>query len=168
MLYRVKQFYWDITSRLKKPEYAFISKYLNIEELELFKELSISEQFHCIRVANNATMYAKKSYNLNEYELSKLIKICLLHDIGKTNVKINVFEKSIFVIFDKLSKGKLRSFSKTNEKINSYYFHAEKGASILSKMGYSKDIVYIVKNHHRKVNDDNIFLNILKYSDNIS
>lgn len=168
MLYRIKQFYWDISCRFKHLDYEFIHKYLTLEEIELFKKLSISEQFHCIRVANNAILQGSSVYKLNKSDINKLIKVCLLHDIGKIQCKVNVFEKSIFVICNKLLNGKLISFSNRSEKINSYYYHPEKGADILSKMGYSDDIIYVIRNHHKKIDTDNIFLNILKYSDNIS
>lgn len=168
MLYRIKQFYWDITCRFKKLDYKFINKYLTLEEIQLFEKLSISEQFHCIRVANNAMEQGKNIYKLNKFDIDKLIKICLLHDIGKIECRVNVLEKSILVICNRLLKDRLKSFSNKSKKIDTYYFHAEKGADILSKIGYSDDIIYVIRNHHRKVNRDNIFLNILKYSDNIS
>ena len=168
MLYRVKQFYWDISCRFKNLDYEFVCEHLNKEEVDLFKKLSISEQFHSIRVVNNAIIQGKQEYNLNEGEINKLIKICLLHDIGKSECRVNVLEKSIFVICNKLLHGRLKSFSNRSKKLNTYYFHPEKGADILSKMGYNDDIIYVIRNHHKKIDIDNIFLNILRYSDNIS
>lgn len=170
MLYRVKQFYWDISCRFKDPDYEFISKYLTLEELELFKKLSISEQFHCIRVANTAIIEGKNIYKLDKDDINKLIKICLLHDIGKIQCRVNVFEKSIFVICNKLLKNKLILFSNKSKKINTYYYHPERGADILSEIGYDDDILYVIRNHHKQkgIDTDNIFLNILKYSDNIN
>lgn len=111
MIQRVKQFYMAITCKITDEDKKFIEAYLNKNEQELFYRLSVSEQSHCVRVAKDIKNYIYNKTNDLKYNLTKeeLIKVALLHDIGKTNCNLNVFEKSIMVLLNKFTKGKLKN-----------------------------------------------------------
>lgn len=143
-LYRIKQFYWSITSKIDLSDNKFIDKYLNTREKELFKKLSVYEQKHCVNVARDVVKACENSGIRNEL----LIKAALLHDIGKIYKKLNPIEKSIIVILDNIFKGKLKKF-KSLKKIDVYYNHGDKGYNILKDIGgYDERLLYLVKNHH--------------------
>lgn len=38
-LYRLKQFYWAVSSFFRKVDYNYINEYLNLEEIEFFNRL---------------------------------------------------------------------------------------------------------------------------------
>ena len=111
-MYRVKQFLWAIISFFKKIDDNILEKYLDSKEIELFMKLKKSEQHHSIRVCKDSLKMCEIN-NLNKY---KMAKISLLHDIGKIEGSLNVIEKSILVIMNKLTKGKMKNI-KNNKKI---------------------------------------------------
>jgi putative nucleotidyltransferase with HDIG domain len=142
-LYRVKQFYWSITSKIDDADTEFIRRFLNKEERELFNSLSTYEQKHSVNVARAVTdAMGKNDYN------DTLVKASLLHDIGKTFKKLNPIEKSIIVILDSVSKGKLKRY-KGLKTVDVYYNHGDKGYNILKNAGgYDERFLYLIKNHH--------------------
>lgn len=143
-LYRVKQFYWSITSKIDSEDKMLIDKYLNIYEKQLLSNLSVYEQKHSVNVARDIIKECKK----NKLYSETLIKAALLHDIGKANKKLNPVEKSIFVMLNKLSDGKLRKY-KSIKKIHVYYNHGDIGYNILKKANkYDERFLYLIKNHH--------------------
>ena len=165
-IYRVKQFIWAVTARFKPIDYELVRKYLNKNEEKLFNMLSISERHHSIRVCNEA---------LNRYEhinkdidKDKLAKIALLHDVGKSNTTLNVIDKSILVILDKVTKGSLRKYDR-NRKIDIYYNHANKSVRLLKDIDkYDLEFLEAIEKHHHKKINSNIYLKIIKESDDNS
>lgn len=165
MIYRVKQFIWASTSYFKKIDYPYIDKYLNNKEKQLFERLRKSDKQHCIRVSKDALKYIETAPNGFEIDEKSLGKLTLLHDIGKVERPLNSIEKSIVVLFHKITKGKIRKY--TNVKIiDTYYNHPQKGAKILKKIGYDKCFLEAVENHHNKYIDiNNGMLEILQICD---
>lgn len=159
--YRLKQFYWNLHSRLDEYDLKFINNILSEDELELFKKLSMSEQKHCVKVAYDVekTCY-KKDINLNI-----ILKAALLHDIGKIYRRLTIIDKSIMVLLNSITLGKMKYMCKFN-KINVYYNHAKIGAKLLEKISCNKYVIFLVKNHDNNDINDNKYLNIIKYCDN--
>jgi putative nucleotidyltransferase with HDIG domain len=155
MMHRVKQFYWSIQSKLKAEDKEFLKVYLNTIEVNLFNELSEYEKKHSINVAQEVI---KKTHN------ETVIRAALLHDIGKIRKRINPFSKSILVMLDSISKGKLKKLSEFGI-VDSYYNHGDKGYELMKKYINDERLLYLIKNHH----NDNIIgdkdLNILKACD---
>lgn len=166
MFYRVQQFIWALESHIKKIDIEYVDRFLNEKEKKLFYKLIKSEQTHSIRVSK----YMIK--NCNNENINEIAKLGLLHDLGKTRQKLNVFEKSFVVILDKITKGSLRSYNKS-KKIDIYYKHAEYGVEILKKidLNYDEDFINAVNDHHKykKRQDDKSYkLNLLIDADNIN
>lgn len=159
--YRVKQFYWSISSRMELEDEKFINKYLNNDELKLFCKLSKSEQKHSVKVAYDV----KKTCEQENMSSKLLVKAALLHDIGKTLRKLNSIDKSILVMADSITKGNVRKLSKI-EKVNVYYNHGKIGSDILKKYEYDKELLYLIENHHNFEISGNRKLEILRECDN--
>ena len=85
-----------------------------------------------------------------------------IHDIGKITKRLNVIDKSIIVILNKLTKGKLKSI-KTSKKIQCYYNHSNYGYEILKDIIDDTVILDIVKNHHS--DNGNNLVNFFKQID---
>jgi putative nucleotidyltransferase with HDIG domain len=166
--YRVKQFFWSLSIKLNLNELKYIDERLKVEEAEVFKKLAIGEQKHSIRVAIMVENICKEHIQRGNCSINKdrLVKAALLHDIGKIYKHLNVIDKSVLVILNKMTKGKLREYNNI-KKIDIYYNHAEKGAQLLEKLNYDEAIIFLVRNHHSMI-DGNIELDILKYSDSIN
>lgn len=162
-MYRVKQFFWGLKSLYTKIDEDLVKKFLTKDEIDIFKQLKINDQHHCIRVCKDSLEANKNfEFNINEYILGKA---ALLHDIGKTKLHLNLFEKSIIVILDKLTRGRIRKF-KNIKQIDIYYNHPEIGYDILKDKGYSKEVLEVVREHHNKEKvRHNEYLTIIAFSD---
>jgi len=152
---RVKQFYINVTDKMTQEDYKYVKSIINEEEFKLFNKLLKSEQKHSVRIAK----YIENIIDNNLIDDSEiinnkklLIKVALLHDVGKSRKAINVIDKSIIVILNKLTKGKLRNFKKS-KKIQCYYNHGEYSYELLSKVTDDKKLLEIIRNHHKDTND---------------
>jgi len=145
LLYRIKQFFWGITARVSLEDIEFVKEYLNKDELNLFIKLEVYDQAHCIRTAKEV----KRIYLEKKMSNDFLVKAALLHDIGKVEGKLSLIDKSILVILDRLTKGKIKEF-KNFKKIDMYYNHPAKGYNILKKFDYDDRFLYLIRNHHNK------------------
>lgn len=162
VFYRMKQFYWAIIAKINKDDVDFIKYILNIKELKLFNKLSVQEQKHSVKVAYDVQNICNNKYKAVNINL--LLKGALLHDIGKIYGRLNIIDKSIVVLGDKFSRGRLKKFS-TNKKINVYYNHAKLGKELLRKIEKDDRLLYLVENHHNEKIIDDLELDILRYCD---
>lgn len=163
-IYRIKQFYWSITAKIDSKDIELINKYLSKKEQDLFKKLSEYEQKHCVNVTRDIIKYCDK----NKIDSSNLIRAALLHDIGKIYNKLNPIEKSLVVMIDNVSKGKLKKFKRL-QKVDVYYNHAEKGYKLLKSFGsYEERFLYLIKNHHNDYIIGDKELDILKKCDSMN
>lgn len=161
MKYRIKQFINAITAKITNEDMDFVHKYLTQEEIKLFEKLSVSEQKHCIMVAIDIKEACKEE-SLNE---KRMIKVALLHDIGKIKVRLTPIDKSVFVLLNKFSNGRLKNFDNI-KKINVFYNHGKLGYELLKKYNYDEEFLELIKNHHsEETEENNKELNILKKFD---
>ncbi|WP_152891280.1 HD domain-containing protein [Clostridium tarantellae] len=168
MIYRVKQIIWAIICSCKSIDYNYVDKFLNKQEQKIFRRLKKSEQHHSIRVSNEAI----KLLNNNKYiELDKkeVIKASLLHDIGKIKYPMNLIEKVLLVILNKITKGKIKKISSVL-CIDIYYNHPKYSVEILKnlKSVYSNSFIEAINEHHNNDLISNNLLNILREADNKS
>lgn len=162
-MYRIKQFIWGIKSLYKRIDEEFIERFLTRDEIIMFKKLKINDQHHCIRVCKDA-LNTNENFELNIDEY-KLGKAALLHDIGKITLHLNLLEKSIIVILDKLTSGYTKKFNNVKQ-INIYYNHPQIGYDILKDKGYSIELLEVVRDHHKKYRlKDNEYLTIIAFCD---
>jgi len=159
-LYRVKQFYLSIVSKINDEDLDFLKTYLETSELQLFNQLPTYEQKHCINVARDV----KSTCNQRKLRSKDLIKVALLHDIGKIYSNMNPIDKSIMVIMNSITKGKIKAHKKI-KNVNMYYNHGDIGYNLLIKHGYNDRFLFLVKNHHNNNIKEDIELDILRECD---
>ena len=165
-MYRVKQFIWAIKSIFEKVDYTFIDRFLNKDEKDLFDKLSKSDKHHSIRVAKDAIEILNSKSKYIDLDLDKVVKVSLLHDIGKISRNLNIIEKSTIVILNKVTKGKLKRY-KYIKSIDVYYNHPKKGRDLLKKFDiYDKEFLDSIRYHHEENDENNLLLEIIKESDN--
>lgn len=162
---RVKQFYINATDLMTNKDYKYVKRNLNNEEYDLFKKILKSEQKHSVRIAKEIE-YTIENNLVDDIDIIQsknlLIKTALLHDVGKSRQKVNIIEKSIIVILNKLTKGNLKNFKKS-KKIQCYYNHSEYSYILLKDIIKDDLILSIIRNHHR--NTDNKLTNFFKQID---
>lgn len=157
---RVQQFFSYAIAKININDKMYIEKHLNNNEIALFNKLSIHEQKHSVNVARDVECECK----IKLLGSGNLIKAALLHDIGKIKVPVNIIDKSIVVILDKVTRGKIREF-KNIKKVYIYYNHGYEGYKILKEINEDEQILFMVKNHdNNKINSD-LELKILKKCD---
>lgn len=161
MINRVKQFIRAITAKIDNSDVDFINKYLNESEKALFNQLSTYEKKHSLCVARDILRQVAKQ-DL-EYQMY-IVKVGLLHDIGKIKYKLNTIDRVILVLLDKFTKGKIKNIN--NKKIYIYFFHGEEGYNILKSMGYMESFLNIIRNHHSNRNIENLDMKVLVEADN--
>lgn len=158
---RVRQFYINATDKMSKNDYEYVNEILNDKELRLFTKLLNSEQKHCVRIAKEVEYMIYNNLIDDDYIIKNkdiLIKAALLHDIGKIKNKVNIIEKSIIVILNKLTKGNLKKIEKS-KKIQCYYNHSKYSYEILAEILDKENtnnydtLMNIVKNHHNETDD---------------
>lgn len=159
-LYRIKQFYWGITAKIDLKDKRFLQEHLTEDEIKLFNKLTINEQKHSIKTAFDAKRLCVK----NNINYDNLIKVALLHDIGKINYNMTLIEKSFMVLLNKMFKGNIKKYYKF-KIVDTFYNHGDIGYTLLKNMGYDERFLYLVKNHHNNDIIGDKVLNFLKKCD---
>ena len=152
---RVKQFYTNVTDKMTESDYEYVKNILEDDELKLFKKLLRSEQKHSVRIAKDIESIIDNKQTTDEEILNNkelLIKAALLHDVGKSIKKINVIDKSIIVILNKLTKGNLKNL-KISKKVQCYYNHSRYSYDMLKNINNEGDFLKIIKEHHSESDD---------------
>jgi len=155
-----------------KSDEAFTKSYLNSQEFALFNQLPSFEKKHATVVAHK--MLDLALYN-PELDQRKLVKLGLLHDIGKVTERNSIFTKSVLVIIRFILPGLfnwLADRGKADPRFRRYYIHKHHGAvgaELLQKIGVSSEFLSIIKKHDPKVEpfgpEDPIELKILQQAD---
>lgn len=163
-LYRIKQFIWAILSFSKKIDDNYVRSYLNNKEFELFNQLNHNDKHHSIRVCKDViSTIEQKKLRVNS---NKAGKAALLHDVGKIEFSLNLFEKSIIVVLDRFTKGKISKYNNIKH-IDIYYNHPKIGVDILQDFNYDKDFLDTIRYHHNNhIDEKNELLNIIRICDN--
>lgn len=169
-LYRVKQFLWAAFSKVTNDDIEYVKRNLDTEEQKLFFMLSVSEQKHCIRVAHDAERFLEDIEDKLALTISKkdFKRVALLHDIGKIEKRINIIDKSLLVIMNKITPSLLKRLTNM-KKVDVYFNHAEKGYKILKELKtYDDRFLYLVRNHHNNGIINDVELDILKHADGLN
>lgn len=172
IIYRFQQFYSGMFSVYTKADEAFARSYLSSHELALFNQLPSFEKKHAAVVAHK--MLDLALYN-PELDQRKLVKLGLLHDIGKVAERNSIFTKSMLVVIRFLFPvfyDWLADKGKDNSRFRRYYIHKHHGAvgaELLQKIGVSSEFLSIIKKHDPLVEpfgpEDPIELKILQQAD---
>ncbi len=122
----------------------FLKCHLDYKERALFDRLGKKEQNHSISVAKGLSEI-KDLENHNQ-----LVKVGLLHDVGKSMRPLSIMEKGLFVVAHKVLKKKMKRLA-SFDGVASYLYHGERGAEILRRHNVFKNqpLFYdVVKTHH--------------------
>lgn len=170
--YRIKQFYFGMSAQYAKVDEAFVRNYLSDQELSLFYQLPGFEKKHAVVVAKK--MLDLSLYN-PELDQRKLVKLGLLHDIGKVYERNTVITKSLLVVlrfFFPTLYNWLAEKGETHPALRRYYIHKHHGAvgaRMLEEMGEAPEIIMMIKKHDPRTEpllpDDPIELKILQEAD---
>lgn len=125
MIQRVKQFFHAIRASVNEADKRFIKENLTVKEQKLFFTMRVYDQRHTLNVAYTALNLIKnKDLTLNK---SLLIKVCLLHDIGRNAEHFCIWDKVINVLLNrflpKLAKAMARDVFEAEKRKNQSNFN---------------------------------------------
>lgn len=153
MFYRLKQLYNALNPKLKEEELAWVGQLLTEKELALFRKQVLTEQRHALDVALD--IFFQKSEiicNMGNAAYDRLLKAALLHDCGKSLVKLHLWQRVFIVVYDYLPSkiktyigGSRNVFSKT---IVIHKQHPVWGKHLGAKIGLDQEILKLIQNHH--------------------
>ena len=159
-------------SAYTKADENFAVEYLNRQEFSLFNQLPPFEKKHAVVVARRIL---ELGFYHPELDRIKLVKLGLLHDIGKVAERNSVFTKSLLVIIRFLFPplyAWLADRGRTHPHLKRFYIHkhhGEVGAKLLEKIGASALFLSVVRKHDPRVDpfgpQDPIELKILQQAD---
>lgn len=171
LLYRFKQFWFAVAAGMTDEDRNFARQYLNLKEAALFFSLPAFEQKHAVVVARKMREEGKGVRGVEE---RKLIRLGLLHDVGKAAERLSIVDKSVLVIahrffpklYDDLAKqGEESSSASFFRKFYVHKHHGAIGSELLSKIGESADIVAEVKSHDRPFGSHDVYMRLLDFAD---
>lgn len=171
LLYRFKQFWFALTSKMTEEDRLFVHQHLNIKEAALFFSLPEYEQKHGVVVAQKML---KEAEGIKMIDERKLVRLGLLHDIGKSAAKLSVWSKAILVIlrrfipplYDRLAEmGINERSSKIFRRFYVHKHHGEIGAEILSKIAEEKEMVEEIRSHDRPSASHDVYMEFLDRAD---
>ncbi|MFH1362147.1 MAG: HD domain-containing protein, partial [bacterium] len=94
-LRRVRQFRVSRLARYTSQDETFARSYLNMKEWSFFTRLPNFEKKHCVMVGEQMLEAARQHPDLEE---RKLVRLGLLHDIGKVLENNSIWTKAMLVL----------------------------------------------------------------------
>ena len=126
---RVRQFFLHLAARMGEPEHALVARHLNPDERRLFYGMHVADQRHSVEVVR--TLLAR-----DPAAPERLLKLALLHDIGKQRVDFRLWERVAVVLWPR------RGLALPDEPLQAGWrrawqikrWHAEYGARMLEAL----------------------------------
>lgn len=171
IIYRAKQFFFAIAAQMTEEDKSFARHHLDIKESALFFSLPSFEQKHAVVVAQKMKSAAAGNKSIDQ---RRLVRLGLLHDIGKSAVKLSIFDKSMLVVLHRAIPPLYNLLAKLGEPENSnpilrkFYVHKHHGvigSKLLSRIGESQDIINEVAEHDAAKDYSDPYMKILIEAD---
>lgn len=169
---RIRQFYFSRVAKYTKADESFAHSYLNIQEWAVFCQLPWFEKKHSVVVGRRMLFEAKEHPELDE---RKLVRLGLLHDIGKVLEHNSIYSKAFMVLlrffmprlYDYLAD--VGEHKRLFRRFYVHKHHGREGARLLERMGESSEILAMIAKHDPHLNpwgeDDPLALKLLQEAD---
>lgn len=154
MLRRVKQVFAAWTAKVETQDRDFLMQWLNKPEQKLFWAMNLPDQRHALNVSYTALRLAEERHlAVNE---EKLIKCCLLHDVGKVRGDVSTLDKVFAVIVFRCAPdwalrqckaGKGGLLQNLRHALYIYAHHGARGYDKLLSIGET-ELAKLVRSHH--------------------
>jgi hypothetical protein len=144
--YRVTQFGRWILDAVRPVDRTYVDEQLDTPELvDLFTQMSRADQHHGIAVAR--TLARRGTHNPD------LIAAALLHDVGKSRVRVSVWARVMVVLGEWLLPDAAARWGRGDAEGLTRAFvvrrrHAAWGAEMADRAGASAMTVQLIRSHH--------------------
>ncbi|MBO2520472.1 MAG: HDOD domain-containing protein [Clostridia bacterium] len=166
---RVAQFFRAVAALLRGlrgDEIQWVKAHLSPWEEALFWQMSRIDQVHAVRVSMKAAQIAREEGIRDEASVRALVRAGLLHDIGKVNGDIGLFDRVAVVLLKRFAprladalavRGRQELVHGTRRGIGTglrralyaHAVHAERGAAMAKLLGVEEAVVELIRCHHR-------------------
>ena len=174
MKQRIMQFFYGLTAKLCAHDHVFIRRFLDEEEQVLFYGMDVVDQRHALYTAYTALELARGKDGVDGMFL---VRIALLHDIGRMKGDLGLWGKVFAVLMHDFSprlaqrcahpakEGCLAFFRRA---LYVYYHHAEVGSEKLLRLGHAKEAAAVRLHHKPASSSDSIELCLLRKADSMN
>jgi putative nucleotidyltransferase with HDIG domain len=151
LAYRLSQLWHTMTAGSLPPSIVEeLAQVLSPAETSLFRQLPDSDQWHAYRV-----------YRLlaaNGYTDKDLLAAALLHDVGKAQVTLSAWDRSLAVLGERFAPQKAEEWGAAAETGWKRTFvirkqHAEWGAQMAAQAGSSPLVIDLIRRHQDPLPD---------------
>lgn len=151
---RVRQVWAALHAVITDADRELVQAYLNEAEQALFWAMNLPDQYHCLGVVRSARQLAVGRADVEE---RFLIRLALLHDVGKKKGDVSTKDKIAMVLLHRLAPGVRKwgregrggKVSNARHAIHVYFHHPERSARLLAAAGCEAALVEAVKRHHK-------------------
>ncbi|WP_088186230.1 HD domain-containing protein [Desulfosporosinus sp. FKA] len=149
MFYRIRQFVQAFFPLIYPDELLWARQILPPRANSLFLKQSKAEQRHALTVAQNLLPYQTA---LSSSEYQDLITAALLHDCGKSLVKVRLWQR-VFIVLMQQMPGSIWTFLQKGPSLiaaplNMAEHHAHWGSSLAQTIGLNSIICNLIHEHH--------------------
>ena len=150
----MKQFVRALGARITPIDRAFIGEHLNPAELTVFYGMSVQDQFHCRRVAQDILTLAN---GRNDVERRFLIRCALLHDTGRRWGDVSTWDKIAAVLLHYFFPEQTRAWAREGQGTrlknlrHALYVsacHPQRGVALLRAIGVEPELLTVIGAHH--------------------
>lgn len=173
---RVSQFWRAVFAgkRLGDDEVRWVQKYLSPPEEALFWQMSPIDQKHAVDVSQRIVSIARHRGVWDGAEIRMLIRAALLHDIGKIDGDIGLFDRITIVLVKRLAPSLAKALAQRGKEDlerkgvrrtwragvrRAFYtqaVHAERGAAMAKLVGVEDQVLHLIRHHHHPQRGDRL------------
>jgi putative nucleotidyltransferase with HDIG domain len=179
---RTRQLWRALTAKMTAADHTLVSRYLNKTEKNLFFQMDVAVQKHCVNVAYTLEELLAIQANTPGVppgpDTTLLYKAALLHDIGKITGRFTVLDRIWFVLVRKVSRRLANRIAKKGcggwltRLRNAFYIHIHHGAlgsDLARQNGFPDELIMLIRHHHDRGHpDDSSELKLLRQADELN
>lgn len=151
---RFIQFIRALGARITLADRAFIGEHLTPAEQEVFYGMSVQDQFHCRRVAEDGIRLAE---GRTDVDRRFLIRCALLHDVGRRWGDVSTWDKIAAVLLHYFFPEQTRAWAREGRgnrlenlrhALHVSACHPQRGIALLRPIGVELELLTVIGAHH--------------------